>query len=117
MRPFSFILLLIGLFFFSCSKKQEKIPGDIIPKAKMVQVMVDIHLAEAHSQFSAAFDNSANVKQTYYKFILNKYKISYNQLMNSWKFYAEHPEIFSQVYDEVITELSKRQAATGGSGS
>jgi hypothetical protein len=103
-------LCLSGLFFVSCSKKEEKIPAQIIPKDKMVHVMVDIHLAEAHSQFNIPFDDPKKAKQGYYKFIFNKYKITSSQLMASWSFYAAHPEIFEKIYEEVITELSKKQA-------
>ncbi|HKR04100.1 MAG TPA: DUF4296 domain-containing protein [Bacteroidia bacterium] len=115
MKNFISILFLCSLAFASCSKKEEKIPADIIPKDRMVQVLVDIHLAEARSQFNAPFDNSKNVKQAYYKFIFNKYKITYAQLMKSWSFYSEHPAIFTKIYDEVITELSRKQAVSGGS--
>ena len=73
--------------------------------------MVDIHLAEARSQFNVPFDHPGNIKQEYYKYIFIKYKISYGQLMKSWTYYSAHPEMLSKVYDEVITELSKKQAA------
>jgi hypothetical protein len=103
-------LCLCSITFISCSKKEEKIPEGIIPKDTMVQVMVDVHLAEARSQFSTPFDNSKNAKQSYYKFIFKKYNLTYQQLIKSWEFYAAHPDIFSKVYEDVITELSKKQA-------
>ena len=111
MKKSILIFFSFNLFFISCSKKEEKIPADIIPREKTVQVMVDIHLAEARSQFNVPFDNSGNVKQVYYKYIFEKHKISYSQLMKSWIYYSGHPGILSKVYDEVITELSKKQAA------
>ena len=104
------IVLMLCVLIFGCSKKEEKIPPDIIQKDIMVRVMTDMHLAESHAQFSSAYDNSKNTKQSYYKFIFDKYKISYEQFMKSWKYYTAHPEIFSKIYDEVITELSKKQA-------
>ena len=82
----------------------------IIPKDTMVQVMVDIHLAEAQSQFNMPFDHSKNIKQSYYKFIFKKYNLTYQQMIESWEFYVAHPDIFSKVYEDVITELSKKQA-------
>ncbi|MEP7170406.1 MAG: DUF4296 domain-containing protein [Bacteroidota bacterium] len=66
-------MVFIGcLVLLACSKKEIKIPDTVIPKEKMVQVMVDIHLAEAHSQFNVPFDNTTNVKQAYYQFIFKK---------------------------------------------
>jgi len=109
-KPVSMTALLFCLFFISCSKKEEKIPAGIIPKDTMVQVMVDIHLADSHAQFNTAFDNKKNLKQGYYKFIFKKYKITSARLMKSWTFYVSHPDIFSKVYEDVITELSKKHA-------
>lgn len=105
----AFILFLCSVIF-SCSKKEEKIPADILPKEKMVELMVDVHLAEAQSQAKIGFDNSKTIKQAYYKFIFNKYQISYSQFAKSFDYYSAHPEVFSEIYDNVITELSKKQA-------
>lgn len=102
--------LCVSVFLLSCSKKEEQIPAGIIPKEKMVQVMVDVHLAEARLQMNMAIDNSFVTKQSYYKFIFQKYKISYADLSTSYNYYSAHPEVFSKIYDEVITELSKKQA-------
>lgn len=107
-----FVFLCFCCVLFSCSKKEEKIPAGIISEDLMVQVMVDVHLAESRSQYNSSFDDAKKIKQGYYKFIFNKYKITSEQLFKSWTFYAAHPEIFSAVYDEVITELSKKQAET-----
>ena len=112
MKKFISILFLSSLILISCSKNEEKIPADIISKDKMVQVMVDIHLAEARSQMGTPFNDVKAQKQSYYKFIFKKHKISYEQLRKSLNYYSAHPEIFSEVYDEVITELSKKQAET-----
>lgn len=102
--------LCLSFFLFSCSKKEEQIPAAIIPKEKMVQVMVDVHLAEARLQMNMAIDNNFITKQSYYKFIFQKYNITYADLTVSYNYYSAHPEVFSKIYDEVITELSKKQA-------
>lgn len=108
--PLCLCVLFVFLFFFSCSKKEEKIPAGIISKEKMVQLLVDYHLAEAQTQFHSTTDDAKTLKQSYYKFIFAKHKTDYNKLKKSFDFYSSHPEIFSKIYDDVITELSKKQA-------
>jgi hypothetical protein len=109
-KPVCLTAFLFCVFLISCSKKEEKIPAGIISRDTMVQVMVDLHIAEAHAQFNTAFDDKKSLKQAYYKFVFKKYKINADVLMKSWAFYASHPEILSKIYEDVITGLSKKQA-------
>ena len=76
----------------------------------MVQLLVDYHLSEAQIQFNTMTDDGKSLKQSYYKFIFSKHKTNYAQLKKSFDFYSSHPEIFLKIYDEVIIELSKKQA-------
>jgi hypothetical protein len=101
---------LMALMFFSCSKREEKIPPDIISKEKMTEILIDVHLAEVKWQINAPSDNAPGGKQSYYKYIFNKHHISYDQLIKSYKYYSAHPEVFSKIYDDVITGLSKKEA-------
>src|SRR4051812_29364775 len=100
-----FFLFISFFCVCSCSKKEEKIPKNIISKQKMTEILIDIHLAEAQTQLASRTDNSKSVKQSYYKYIFQKHKISYDQLAKSYQFYAAHPDIFSKIYDDVITGL------------
>ena len=43
-------LCLCSITFISCSKKEEKIPENILSKEKMIAVMVDVQVAEASIQ-------------------------------------------------------------------
>ncbi len=76
----------------------------------MVQLLVDYHLAESQTQLRSTVEDSKTLQHSYYKFIFTKYKTNFTQFKKSFDFYSSHPEIFSKIYDEVITELSKKQA-------
>ena len=41
--------------------------------------------------------------------ILKKKNISEEKFHESMKFYAEHPELLKEIYDEVVNELSRRE--------
>ena len=107
-------LRLCGLFlllvFLSCSQIEDKIPSGVISKDKMVQLLVDYHLTGVQLDIHSLTDDTESLKQSYYKYAFSKYKTNYPQLKKSFDFYFAHPEIFAKIYDEVITELSKKQA-------
>lgn len=99
----------------SCSDNQEvKIPSTVLPKEKMVQVLADIHLLEAAASLNllpndeGALKNDPNYQQIY-----SAQGTTREQYMESFDFYSQHSELMMQIYNEVLTELSKRQAKEG----
>ena len=104
-------LCLGGLFFISCSKKEEKIPENILPKEKMIQVMVDVHLAEAviQSRNLNLNDSTKTIAAGYYKNLFEKNKINEQQFRESFLFYSHHLDLMNKIYEDVINELSKKQ--------
>ena len=104
--------LCLGSILISCSKKEEKIPENILPKDKMIRLMVDVHIAEAtiQSRNLGINDSTKTIAAGYYKNIFEKNRISEQQFRESFLYYSHHLEIFNKIYEEVINELSKKQA-------
>jgi len=109
-----YILIVLLVVLFSCKEKlPEQIPDYVIPKDKMAEVMVDIHLIEASmslnvvsSDSSAAFPVNALPDIDIFK----KYNITKSQYDTSYVYYTQHPKQFGEVYDMVLNEISKMQA-------
>ncbi|MFH1320680.1 MAG: DUF4296 domain-containing protein [Bacteroidota bacterium] len=115
MKKYLFFLILI--IFFACNSinKKEIIPGDILPKERMIQVMVDIELIEATLVVKKIRVEKEKGKVIdYYNSALQSHNISKEEFDRSFEYYTMHPEIFEQIYEEVIIELSKRQAEEDG---
>ncbi len=76
--------------------------------------MVDIHLLEATinlnggntSKISAIKNDTAIYKMDVFK----KHNISKEQYKESFYFYTQHPEFFTEVYQLILNNLSKMQA-------
>lgn len=103
--------LLFLLFFISCSKGEEKIPEGILNESKMVQTIVDLHLAEAAVNLSNyGQSNLPNDLDKMRTEVYLKHKISKKKFEESYTYYANHPEKFEKIYENVITELSRQQA-------
>lgn len=106
----NFVLLLI-IFTGGCRNKQNNQGGDIIEKGKMVNILVDINLAEASlrlNQPRSADDSSRTI--ALYDEIFKKYKINKIQFDNSIRYYSKNPEQLGKIYDDVISRLSRMQS-------
>lgn len=122
MKCFVYVLLLVPLLMInSCSSKEEEkkfelIEG-IIPEETMINLLVDIHIAEATIK-QGKNDNrirhlpikkKGNVNVFYYS-IFKKYKIDRDIFVESIDYYSQYPEKFEEIYTEVINRLSETQS-------
>ncbi len=107
-----FTLIIACLLFFACAgKKPVGIPETILPKQKMAEVMLDIHLLEATMNLnSTAADKVPPGNPTPNFDVLKKNNISKKQYDESFDFYSQHPALLNEVYDLVLNDLSKMQA-------
>jgi hypothetical protein len=98
-------------FCSSCSHKGDETPSNIISKDKMIAVLVDIHLAEA-----SADNRLLNLEQinsalaTRYDSLFKKHDITFDQFKTSYDYYLAHADVLSEIYAEVVTELSTRDS-------
>jgi hypothetical protein len=107
-----FISLISSLFLYSCSPGRSANPdATIIPRDSMVQLMADIHLADA-ILINAVNHRKIQVNQipAYYSDILQRYNITKTRFDVSLRFYSDDLEKFDKMYDEILSLLNKRQA-------
>jgi hypothetical protein len=105
-----FFLLAFTFFIFSCSEKQVTIPDDVIKEKEMTAILTDVHIAQAALSNKSQTDSSSYKITDYVNEILKDHNISQEDFTRSLKFYSENPEILQQVYDSVITGLSRIEA-------
>jgi hypothetical protein len=103
------IILLFSLLF-ACSKNPDaKIPDTVLPKEKMAELMLDIQLFE--STMSVSLLKEENVILEIPKTnILKKHGVTKKQYDESFEYYSQHPNLFSEVYAIVLNDLSRMQA-------
>jgi len=97
----------------SCStENKQKKEAAVIPKGKMIPLLVDIHLADAAISVNRRKQPSGKepVKQIYVS-VLNKHGFTREQFDKSIDFYSQNIEEYVKIYDEVIIELSKLEGA------
>jgi hypothetical protein len=105
-----YFLILLGLV--SCSKKEIVKPNSILDAKTMTSVLAEVHFAEATIQIFNlnSTDSSKKIGYQYYKNIFDKNKTDVVTFKKSFDWYKERPELFTVIYDSVLTKISENQA-------
>mgnify|MGYP006291638771 CR=1 FL=1 len=107
--PALVMMLFSGLVLSGCHSgtKNEKY---ILEEDKMVDVMVDVHMAEAvlrNKRISG--DELDKLTSDYYSKIFSKHEITQQQFDSSIVYYEDHIKDFNEIYEKVIVRLNKKQ--------
>jgi len=102
------LLLFFVLTFFTCSNQST--PKGVLPKEKMVPLLVDMHLAEPlyAKRFVLGLPDSSAMQDLYLSF-LKKHKVSKKEFESSVFYYGKHPDQYKEIYDEVLERLNKME--------
>lgn len=105
-------VLFIALIAVSCDfglgKKQ---PEGILSNDQLVEVLVDVHIADAALTTLALQRKDDTFKSSdFYQRVLEKHDVTREQFDNSMDYYSKKPLELEKIYDRVLTELSKRKA-------
>jgi len=102
------VIYFFVLFFIiiSCNKKTN-IPENIIPKNKIVSILVDMHLADATLNIMLLRQTKINYKpEDYYYTVLKKHNTDKQTFDRSIKYYSQDLVEYDKIYDEVLKQLS-----------
>jgi len=109
------ILFVAVLAFAACDKLPVEKPENLIKKGKMIDMLVDIHIAEAtykHMRYDSVFKNSSSAD--FYYSILEKYEVPDSVFEKSFIFYASTPKSFEKMYRKVMNKLSEKEQQYSG---
>jgi len=109
MRLISILLLTV---LFACGTKDAAPPPDLLPREKFVTVLLEAQLIEARMNHDLMIAHMADVpSDEYYAELFAEYGTTKEQFQATFDHYTEHPEQMEVIYQEIITELSKRKDA------
>ena len=109
------ILLLAVVVLFSCDKEHIEKPDKLIKKDRMIEMLVDIHMAEStfnHLRYDSLVKNSSSAN--FYYSILEKYEVPDSVFERSFIYYAGQPRLFEKMYREVMNVLSETEQEYSG---
>jgi len=105
-------LIIFAVFcLVSCSKYKTNMSNDVIPPEKMVELLVDVHKADAYITLKTVsdFQNYQKIqkKNAFYNSIYVKYNTNQAKFDKSLSYYVQNPELFKTVYQKVIEKLNE----------
>lgn len=105
----SFLILVL---LFACSPR-EPIPDEFPDEEEMAGIIADLYVAEnvvTRGVSGPEGSPSDSNIPGYYRGVLENYDLTARQFDTIRKWYAAHPYHYQEVYDQVIVELSSREA-------
>ncbi len=116
MKKGTTILFFAVFTFFACSKPPVEKPENLIREDRMVEILVDAHIAEAafnsrrHRDTIVGKSSSAD----FYYSILQKHGVQDSVFEKSLIFYASQPRRFEKMYRQVMNHLTQLEHEFSG---
>lgn len=114
-KQLQILLIALAIILVACDKPIVPKPKELIKEKEMVNMLVDVHLAEAtFNKFrydSIMRDNSA---ANFYASVLEKYEVPDTLFEQSYVYYASMPKKFEKMYREVMNKLSEMEQESSG---
>lgn len=102
------LIVLFGLLACTPKPKRPKFVPDTKDMALLISDVYETEALISQSGRSINLDDERFVG--YYKNILDKHGVTQVEFDSAVSWYSAHPELFSEVYDEVISMLSQKDA-------
>ena len=115
MKKTGVILAILLSVLISCDNEVIKKPDHLVKEKEMINMLVDIHLAEAtynRMRYDSIVRNSSSVN--FYYSVLDKYKVPDSIFEKSFVYYASNPKNFEKMYREVMNKLSETEQSFSG---
>lgn len=105
--------ILAGLVLLACGAQKKDTPekpDNLISYEEMITVMTDVQMAESFVR-NGRHNIDSIMPNAFYEHVWEKHGITENDLEVSLSYYALFPDTLERIYEEVINELTERQAA------
>jgi len=97
------IYIVFVLFFMACeSKVNYKKPKNLIPKGQMIDLLFDMHIANATQGIK---DDNSKKNNNYMSLIYEKYQIDSTQFTVSNTYYIANVSKYEDIFEEVELRL------------
>lgn len=112
----SILSLVLALAFTQCQRPEEPLaPQPLLPKTKMVAMLIEVHLNESRVDAAALPPDSARAAfNQLQRKLLARYNVTDTIFQRSYRYYAIHDKDLDEIYGAVIDSLTAREEKLGG---
>jgi len=106
------IFFILSIYFFAgCGDSWIKKPEGLIPEKKMVDMIVDLHLASAiYDQKDNRFGGDVKIKsEDFYYSVLKKHAVADSVFEKSILYYSSFPKDFEKIYASALDKVSQKK--------
>lgn len=114
-KRFQILFFLLVVVLAACDKPVVPKPEKLIREKDMINMLVDVHLAEAsYSKFRYDTTMRHNSSVDFYYSVLAKYQVPDSVFEQSYVYYASQPRNFEKMYRKVMNRLSEMEQDFSG---
>ena len=108
------ILITLAVLAAMSSCFRDPKPRNTLSREKFIEVLADIHIAEAVTQDRYRFGLDSLQSKDAYLLVLKKHKIEEQEMVNTTLYYSRHPREFDKIYTEVISRMERMSEEISG---
>lgn len=114
-RNITFVKRILYLLSFAalvgCGQSSEKRPADLLPEQKMVQILADVHIAEARIENRIMYpDTALMIYNKEQQLILDKHGVEPEDFRATYSYYLNNLSQMDRLYEIILDTLSVREA-------
>lgn len=102
-------LSLLALIISCGSDRQTKSSGVTVPEDTLIDILTDIHLADAYMSVKRT-ERITFERKDLYESILKEYNISRSRFDSTINYYTTHVDRYELLYEKVMMNLSELEA-------
>ena len=107
-RMKKFVVIVLIVFLIACGNS-KKSPDYVIPNSDMIEIFIDIHIADGIFSINQVRRELAKDSVNYYNSILEKYGYSRHDFDTSLFYYSKNINKYDEIYETVLNRLSEME--------
>ena len=115
MKKLMICLVAVMALLFSVSSCKPSLPGGVLSKGKMTDILYDYHLALAMAHMDDNGDKGQSL--AYREAVLRKHDVTSAEFDSSMVYYMRHTELLEDVYKDLTDRYNNEITAMGGNAS
>ncbi|UII32616.1 DUF4296 domain-containing protein [Fulvivirga ulvae] len=103
------LIICYVLLVVACSK-EDKVPKDLLPKEKMIPLLIDIYIGESRvNNLRLSRDSSMAIFKVYEGELFNQHQVTDSAYHRSMTYYYNHPRQLEEIYSILLDSLNLRE--------